>query len=231
MVSFWDLFPAQTEEERLRRRNAALDKKIGNKELEIKMIKKKLQKYRQNKFRKRMEKRPAKLQKITIEGLNRTSDSLMLATVEKLFEVDNCRDLMNSSREVSKRLKSLGCFKSVNLYLDTVRGPASAPPQYQMRIIVREANCSPYLSLSLHTPREDVLSGLLTAGLTNVCGGGEKVQLDCQRGGSSYRLVSMKSPLRTEDLISILTGRSQSSQAATLPPAWISCQSVSQSEK
>ena len=231
MVSFWDLFPAHTEEERLRRRNAALDKKIGNKELEIKMIKKKLQKYRQNKFRKRMEKRPAKLQKITIEGLNRTSDSLMLATVEKLFEVDNCRDLMNTSREVSKRLKSLGCFKSVNLYLDTVRGPASGPPQYQMRIIVREANCSPYLSLSLHTPRENVVSGLLTAGLTNVCGGGEKVQLDCQRGGSSYRLVSMMSPLRTEDLISILTGRSQSSQAATLPPAWISCQSVSQSEK
>ena len=107
-----------------------------------------------------------------------------------MFEVDNCRDLMNASREVSKRLKSLGCFKSVNLYLDTVAGPASGPPQYQMRIIVKEANSSPYLSLSLDSPRENVVGGLLTAGLYNVCGGGEKVQVDYQRGVSNYRQVS-----------------------------------------
>ena len=199
MVYFWDIFTAQSDEEKLRRKNAELDRKIGNKELEIKMIKKKLQNYRQNKFRKRMEKRPAKLKKISIEGLNRTSDSLMLASVERLFEVDNCRDLMNTSREVSKSLKSLGCFQSVNIYLDTVSDhPASGPAQFQMRIIVVEANNSPFLKLGLDTPRENVVSGLVRAGLSNVFGGGEKLQIETTKGISSYKSVNLNYLLKVQ---------------------------------
>ena len=190
MVNLWDLFRAQSEEERLKRKNADLDRKIRNKELEIKMIKKKLQGYRQNKFRKKMEKRPAKIESISIEGLNRTSDSLILATVERLFEVDNCRDLMQSCREVSKSLKGLGCFKSVNLYLDTTREPSPAHSQFRMRIIVREANCSPFLNIGLNTPRENLVSGALRAGLRNVFGAGEKLGVEYQKGISSFRLVN-----------------------------------------
>ena len=187
MGSFWDQFGAQTEEEKLRRKNAELDKKIGNKELEIKMIKKKLQRYRQDKFRKKMETRPAFIKKITIEGLNRTSDRLVVATVEKLFSVENCRDLMSTCRQVSHTLKSLGCFKSVNVYVDTL---SEGPAHYQMRIIVREFNCSPYLNFGLSSLRENVVSGVLRTGLQNVFGGGERLEANFHQGIYNHRLVN-----------------------------------------
>ena len=58
MGGFWDQFrTSETEEERVRRENAALDKKIAEKELEIKMIKRKLQERKQTRFNKRMRKR------------------------------------------------------------------------------------------------------------------------------------------------------------------------------
>ena len=114
----------------------------------------------------------------------------MVALVEKLFEVDNCRDLMQSCREVSRSLKSLGCFKSVNLYLDTTMEPSPADTQFRMRIIVREANSSPFLNIGLNTPRENLVSGALRAGLRNVFGAGERLELEYQRGVSGFKLVN-----------------------------------------
>ena len=75
MGGFWDQFRTnETEEERVRRENAALDKKIAEKELEIKMIKRKLQERKQTRFNKRMRKRLAVVKEINIDGLVRTSD-------------------------------------------------------------------------------------------------------------------------------------------------------------
>ena len=75
MGGFWDQFRSnETEEERVRRENAALDKKIAEKELEIKMIKTKLQERKQTRFNKRMRKRLAVVKEVNIDGLVRTSD-------------------------------------------------------------------------------------------------------------------------------------------------------------
>ena len=75
MGGFWDQFRTnETDEERVRRENAALDKKIAEKELEIKMIKTKLQERKQTRFNKRMRKRLAVVKEVNIDGLVRTSD-------------------------------------------------------------------------------------------------------------------------------------------------------------
>ena len=75
MGGFWDQFRTnETDEERVRRENAALDKKIAEKELEIKMIKRKLQERKQTRFNKRMRKRLAVVKEVNIDGLVRTSD-------------------------------------------------------------------------------------------------------------------------------------------------------------
>ena len=75
MGGFWDQFRSnETEEERVRRENAALDKKIAEKELEIKIIKTKLQERKQTRFNKRMRKRLAVVKEVNIDGLVRTSD-------------------------------------------------------------------------------------------------------------------------------------------------------------
>ena len=75
MGGFWDQFRTnETDEERVRRENAALDKKIAEKELEIKMIKTKLQERKQTRFNKRMRKRLAVVKEVNIDGLVKTSD-------------------------------------------------------------------------------------------------------------------------------------------------------------
>ena len=77
MGSFWKKFKEnvyETREEQLRRNNAEIDKKIGEKELEIKLIKKKLQIRKENRYNKRMQKRIAKIKQVSIDGIQRTSE-------------------------------------------------------------------------------------------------------------------------------------------------------------
>ena len=77
MSSFWKNFKEnvyETKEEHLRRKNADIDKKIAEKELEIKMIKKKLLIRKQNRFDKRLQKRKAIIKQVSIDGIQRTSD-------------------------------------------------------------------------------------------------------------------------------------------------------------
>lgn len=77
MGSFWKKFKEnvyETREEQLRRNNAEIDKKIGEKELEIKLIKKKLQIRKENRYNKRMQKRKAKIKQVSIDGIQRTSE-------------------------------------------------------------------------------------------------------------------------------------------------------------
>ena len=77
MGSFWKKFKEnvyETREEQLRRNNAEIDKKIGEKELEIKLIKKKLQIRKENRYNKRMQKQKAKIKQVSIDGIQRTSE-------------------------------------------------------------------------------------------------------------------------------------------------------------
>ena len=77
MGSFWKKFKEnvyETREEQLRRNNAEIDKKIGEKELEIKLIKKKLQIRKENRYNKRMQRRKAKIKQVSIDGIQRTSE-------------------------------------------------------------------------------------------------------------------------------------------------------------
>merc|ERR1712133_250300 len=125
MSKFWKKFKEnvyETKEEHLRRKNADIDKKIGEKELEIKMIKKKLQIRKQNRFDKRMQKRKVKIKQVSIDGIQRTSENLVLNNVSELFSVENFKDIIVKTKETNQRLKSIGCFSSVNAMVDTLPG-------------------------------------------------------------------------------------------------------------
>ena len=75
MRIFWGLFKVEeSEEEKKRRENKELDKKIADKELEIKMLRGLLRERKEKRFTRRMERRKAVIKEVNIAGVNRTSD-------------------------------------------------------------------------------------------------------------------------------------------------------------
>ena len=75
MRILWGLFRVEeSEEEKKRRENAALDRKIAGKELEIKMLRGLLRERKEKRFIRRMEKRKAVIKEVNIDGVVRTSD-------------------------------------------------------------------------------------------------------------------------------------------------------------
>ena len=64
----------ESEEEKKRRENAALDRKIAGKELEIKMLRGLLRERKEKRFTRRMEKRKAIIKEVNFDGVVRTSD-------------------------------------------------------------------------------------------------------------------------------------------------------------
>ena len=75
MRILWGLFRVEeSEEEKKRRENAALDRKIAGKELEIKMLRGLLRERKEKRFTRRMEKRKAFIKEVNIDGVVRTSD-------------------------------------------------------------------------------------------------------------------------------------------------------------
>ena len=75
MRILWGLFRVEeSEEEKKRRENAALDRKIAGKELEIKMLRGLLRERKEKRFTRRMEKRKAVIKEVNIDGVVRTSD-------------------------------------------------------------------------------------------------------------------------------------------------------------
>ena len=75
MRILWGLFRAEeSEEERKRRQNAALDRKIAGKELEIRMLRGLLRERKEKRFNRRMERRRAVIREVSIDGVIRTSD-------------------------------------------------------------------------------------------------------------------------------------------------------------
>ena len=111
---------------------------------------------------------------------------LVMKNVAPLFEVENFEDILVKTKEVSKKLKSLGCFKTVNMLIDTL---PDHPQHYQVKVVVTETNCHPFLHLGLGCPQENVGAGSVTMGLSNMFGGGEKLYFDIMKGHSKYQKV------------------------------------------
>ena len=75
MRIFWGLFNVEeSQEEKKRRENKELDKKIADKELEIKMLRGFLRERKEKRFTRRMERRKAVIKEVNIAGVNRTTD-------------------------------------------------------------------------------------------------------------------------------------------------------------
>merc|ERR1719250_170173 len=110
------LFRPKDEAERLKKENARIDKK----KLEIKKIKMSIKNRRKEKFHKKLTRMPAEVKMVNIDGLSRTSDELVMSKLGELFNVNNFQDLVSTSKQIHKCLKSLGCFKTVDMSVEVM---------------------------------------------------------------------------------------------------------------
>jgi len=185
MRIFWGLFNVEeSQEEKKRRENKELDKKIANKELEIKMLRGLLRERKEKRFTRRMERRKAAIKEVNIAGVNRTSDKLLMNAVSGLFSVENFNDILKTTKEVRSKLKALGVFSKVDMLVDTL---PSDPHHYQVRIMVTERLCAPFLHCGVTSPGANVGAAVVTGGIGNITGGGERLSVQLERGSSRHR--------------------------------------------
>ena len=111
--------------------------------------------------------------------------------VEQLFHVTSFQEIINTSKEIHKDLKSLGCFKNVNMSVDTM---PENNTYYKVNITVKEAG-SMFANLGVVCPAENTVAGVVRAGVNNVVGAGERAELEISKGQGGYflvRIIDMK---------------------------------------
>ena len=108
-----------------------------------------------------------------------------MSKVGELFNVDNFQDLVNTSKDIHKKLKSLGCFKTVNMMVEVM---PEAPTHYMVNISVLESG-SLFANLGAVCGGENITAGVGRVGLQNVLGGGERAELELSKGWGGYSLV------------------------------------------
>lgn len=80
----------------------------------------------------------ARVDKVHVDGLMRTKDDIITSQVKELFKAHNFDDVIAKTYNVRRRLEALGCFKNIDVYIDTSQGPDSTPEGVEVTFTVRE---------------------------------------------------------------------------------------------
>lgn len=62
-----------------------------------------------------------------MDGLTRTKDDIIKSQVTDLFKAANFEDVIIRAYKVREKLDALGCFKNIEIYIDTSQGPDASP--------------------------------------------------------------------------------------------------------
>jgi outer membrane protein insertion porin family len=65
--------------------------------------------------------------KIHVDGLCRTKDDIIIATVKDLFQAKDFQDVIVGAQKVRGKLEGLGCFRNIGIFIDTSSGPNATP--------------------------------------------------------------------------------------------------------
>ena len=110
---------------------------------------------------------------------------LVMHKVQQLFHVNSFQEIIETSKDIHKTLKSLGCFKKVNMSVDTM---PEDPTHYKVNITVEEAG-SLFGNLGIVCGTQNQVAGVVRAGVNNVLGAGERAEVELSKGRGGYFLV------------------------------------------
>jgi len=175
-----------------------ITKEIQEKKLKIKQIKKQRQESKDVKFKRLTNNMKARVTKVNIDGLEKTKDYVVTDRIKPLFNVESFQDIIDITKGVQKELKELGCFKHVNIYVDTLESEDEDDQLYEVNIKVREAGMS-YLNVGLANCKEENEIGMIVrTGVCNLTGRADRIQLELTRGVNSTKetAISIVRPIK-----------------------------------
>ncbi|XP_026480677.1 sorting and assembly machinery component 50 homolog A isoform X2 [Ctenocephalides felis] len=131
----------------------------------------------------------ARVDRINIEGLGRTKDDIVEQSVKELFKARNFQDVMAKAHKVRGRLDSLGCFKSIGIYIDTSRGPGATPEGLEVTFHVQELKrVVGGVNTMIGNNEGSLVVGLK---LPNLAGRGERVQAEYSYGNQKTSNINV----------------------------------------
>ncbi|XP_049767186.1 sorting and assembly machinery component 50 homolog B [Schistocerca cancellata] len=122
----------------------------------------------------------ARVDKIHVDGLNRTKDDIVVETVSDLFKAQDFQQVLLGAHKVREKLDALGCFRNIGIYIDISSGPGATPHGLEVTFHVRELK---RLMGGVNTMVGNN-EGSLVVGLRapNLLGRGEKVNFEYRYG-------------------------------------------------
>lgn len=138
----------------------------------------------------------ARVDKIHVDGLCRTKDDIIIATVKDLFQAKDFQDVIVGAQKVRGKLEGLGCFRNIGIFIDTSSGPNATPEGVEVTFHVHELK---RIVGGVHTLVGNNEGSLVVQmRMPNLFGRGEKLQTEYSFGTkkTSGLNISFMKPFR-----------------------------------
>ncbi|XP_028034929.1 sorting and assembly machinery component 50 homolog A [Bombyx mandarina] len=127
----------------------------------------------------------ARVDRVHVDGLNRTKDDIIKNTIDDLFHATDFEDVIVRAHKVRRALDSMGCFRDIGVFIDVSSGPGSTPEGLEVTFQVKEL--SRVIGGINTTVSENEGNLVLGVKMPNIAGRGEKLQAEYSMG---YRSTS-----------------------------------------
>ncbi|KAK2712960.1 sorting and assembly machinery component 50 homolog isoform X2 [Artemia franciscana] len=135
----------------------------------------------------------ATVDKVHIDGVRKTKEDILVNAVNQMFEVNDFTSVLLKSKETKSILSGLGCFKKVDILIDTSQGPGASPDGLEVTFLVTEYDKP---MGSINTVVGDNEGSVVIGGhLPNLKGRGESLSLEYSHGtkkSSAFNVTFLK---------------------------------------
>lgn len=146
----------------------------------------------------------ARVDRVHVDGLNRTKDDIIRSTVDELFQASDFEDVILRAHKVRRALDAMGCFRDIGVFIDVSSGPDATPEGLEVTFQVREL--SRIVGGINTTVSENEGNLVLGVKMPNVLGRGERVQAEYSMGyrSSSNFSIAATKPFPQKPLVPVL---------------------------
>ncbi|CAG4948554.1 unnamed protein product [Parnassius apollo] len=140
----------------------------------------------------------ARVDRVHVDGLNRTKDDIIRSAVDDLFHATDFEDVILRAHKVRRALDATGCFRDIGVYIDVSSGPGATPEGLEVTFQVKEL--SRIVGGINTTVSENEGNLVIGVKMPNVAGRGERLQAEYSVGNrstSNFSVTAAKPFLRS----------------------------------
>ncbi|XP_028169226.1 sorting and assembly machinery component 50 homolog A isoform X6 [Ostrinia furnacalis] len=132
----------------------------------------------------------ARVDRVHVDGLNRTKDDIIKSTVDELFHATDFEDVIMRAHKVRRALDAMGCFRDIGVFIDVSSGPGATPEGLEVTFQVKEL--SRIVGGVNTTVSENEGNLVLGVKMPNVAGRGERLAAEYSMGYRSSSNFSLQ---------------------------------------